>query len=300
VFLFAVACALAVPPPASAQRSGLIPLNPARFAGVEFTIEVSGQTDLCTDTDYEFIVEVVRYAIHEPVSAGQNFNWGPAAAEVTGTINGITETQATGAGRKGVFSAHFSTAGTYTLEFTASALNTVGYDQPLPLSVTVTVHECDWYVTTMSIWYHLPFGFRDWTGAVTRRVKLDPDGLGNLVGTGTLDTFAIPKVLLPLCDVTVKPDKPAVDFTARSSNARAAPAVSSLKIDVAYALTHVTTTITCPRTRTVNESQGTVDGFNGTMRINNGVGFGRKLPHILNANGPNNGVTRVIVELVMR
>lgn len=293
-----VTLTVASPP---ATRAQLIPADQTQFVGIDYRIEVSGETDVCVDSDYDYIVSVERYATPEEHSLASNQHWGAAAAQVTGTLNGVTSTEPSGPTGRAVFSVHFSAPGTYPLEFTATVGNLAGQPAPEPLTITVTVHDCDWYVTTMSIWYHLPFGFRDWAGAVTRRKALLPDGSGNLIGTGILDTFSIPTVQLPLCAVSVTADDPAVNFTGRASGATNRQGVANfLRIEVDYAVTHVSTTVTCPRSSTTNEADSTVDSFNGNVPIRDGVGVGRALPHNLNANGPNPGVTRLIVELVMR
>lgn len=171
------------------------------IVGYDYQVELSGWPDVCTDNDYTYVARVVKYTIYDDNGVLRHVPQGPVPAQIRVTISGRSTTGTTiGGGSNffggGSFPARFPTAGRYRLDATASGVPIVPGD-PLQASVTpagmdIQADVCDLRMTMMSIWFHLPDGFKPWVGAVIDDLPLTLGADQHFRGSATLSTFAMP------------------------------------------------------------------------------------------------------------
>ena len=171
------------------------------IVGYEYEVHLSGRTKVCTDTDETYVATVEKYAVYDDNGVLRHVPLGPVPAQIHISISGATSTGTSIAGGSnffggGTFPARFPTAGHYRLDASASGVPIVPGD-PLQASVTparmdIEAQVCKLYLTMMSIWFHLPDGFKPWVGAVLADMPLTLGADQHFRGSSTLETFAMP------------------------------------------------------------------------------------------------------------
>jgi hypothetical protein len=249
---------------------------------------------VCTNVEYTYTAEVVRYYVFGVIANTTYEAQGTVPADVTLTgvgAAGIIRTRFFGGAS---FRRTFPAAGTYTLRATATGVASIAggnVGSIDPATAVVTARSCDYELTALSIWYHLPYGFQPWIGGVIDPVLLRPDASGSYRATGHLRTFALAEgPCSPTFDVQ---DVDVVIVGAiRSSGTTFA---YSIDYTPGKAVTHVT----CPKAGSASSrlDDFSVDTISDFLPRNplGGVAVGRESPHVVHAGADVNGVTYVIL-----
>jgi hypothetical protein len=272
-----------------------------RLAAISNKVELIGDTDVCTNVQYPYIVKITQdYGYDNGLTTGRGtplieyVSHGPIGAPFTlvaprGTVTGRT----TFLGTRSLL-VSFPTPGPYTVTATTPAPTAPGpgidtfVDQG---SMHVKARSCDFELTMLSVWYHLPDGFKPWVGGIVDAVRLHPDSSGYYRATAPLRTFAIAAPeggCVPTFDVE--------DVKARITGIISPGGSLYLTIDYPPGTSH--TSVVCgslagasrPDTFTLDSIKADFD----VSRLSETADF-PVAPHVLHASSTVDGVTYVIV-----
>jgi len=264
------------------------PGNQGSFMGIVTQVEISGPTEVCTNVEYSYTVDVIRYWLHGVIANTTYVNMGSIAANVTLDVSGQGASGRTTVFAGATFPARFANPGSYTL--TASAVTSTTTGSVDPATAVITAKSCDYEIQALSVWYNLPFGLRPWVGGVMPPVLLRPDASGNYLATGTLETFAIGNFA---CANPYDISDPEVTIraVARSSG-------TTLAFSLDYADGTAVASVRCPEagasSRPAPYSIQPISSFLSAAPLG-GVDVWVEAPHTITTIGRSSGVTHVIL-----
>ncbi len=277
--------------PAAAMQ----PNPPGTWDEVLYRVELGGETSPCTNVEYTYTVNVAKYYGYDNGSRRTYVPQGNVTATVTIDVAGRTASGRTRLFGGTSFPARFTDADTYTITATGSGVPIIPGSSLMariePATMVVTAKSCDFDLSTLSIWYHLPDGFKPWVGGITGPVRLHPNAAGKYQATTTLSTFAI-AAPRDGCVATFDVEDVEAEITGAVNFANSFIFVISWSDGTSRAK------VVCgPVSSTSREDTFSLDLTTGRLPASppSGTSVGREAPHVLHASSDVNGITYVIL-----